>query len=140
MRRRDRASTRVQRYVCGLLGRPLERDPPLWQLHLIDGNGGGSAVYTRTHHSVADGIALVRLLLSMTDDEPGATHFLPPVATAGATALGKELLLPADRRTVPKGRMGEHQHVRGPGRSRWRTSRPSATHTAPPWTTCSVPQ
>jgi WS/DGAT/MGAT family acyltransferase len=50
---------------------PLSRERPLWEMHLIDGYDGGSAVYSRLHHSLADGIALVRVLLSMTDANPG---------------------------------------------------------------------
>jgi diacylglycerol O-acyltransferase / wax synthase len=71
----------LHRYVSEHMSRPLDRDRPLWQAHLIDGFDGGSAVYTRIHHSVADGIALVRLLLSMTDDQPDGGLFQPPSAS-----------------------------------------------------------
>jgi diacylglycerol O-acyltransferase / wax synthase len=71
----------LHRYVSEHMSRPLDRDRPLWQAHLIDGFEGGSAVYTRIHHSVADGIALVRLLLSMTDDQPDGGLFQPPSAS-----------------------------------------------------------
>jgi len=65
----DRA---LQRYVNRFVSTPLERDRPLWQMHLIDGYAGGSAVYSRLHHALADGIALTRVLLSMTDASPDA--------------------------------------------------------------------
>ncbi|MGN6130754.1 MAG: wax ester/triacylglycerol synthase domain-containing protein, partial [Nocardioidaceae bacterium] len=65
----DRA---LQRYVNRFISTPLERDRPLWQMHLIDGYGEGAAVYSRLHHSLADGIALTRVLLSMTDATPDA--------------------------------------------------------------------
>jgi diacylglycerol O-acyltransferase / wax synthase len=72
----DRAA--LHRYVSEQMSRPLDRDRPLWEAHLIDGYDGGAAVYTRIHHAVADGIALVRLLMSMTDDRPDAPLFRPP--------------------------------------------------------------
>jgi diacylglycerol O-acyltransferase / wax synthase len=72
----------LHRYVSEQMCRPLDRDRPLWQAHLIDGYDGGAAVYTRIHHSVADGIALVRLLLSMTDDQPEGSLFEPPAVAS----------------------------------------------------------
>lgn len=65
----------LQSYVNGHIGRPLDRDRPLWEIHLIDGYGDGSAVYSRLHHALADGIALLQVLLSLTDGEPD-----PPAA------------------------------------------------------------
>jgi WS/DGAT/MGAT family acyltransferase len=62
----------LQAYIDEHLGVPLRRDRPLWEMHLIDGYGGGSAVYSRLHHAMADGIALMRVLLSLTDPEPDA--------------------------------------------------------------------
>ncbi|HEY7202104.1 MAG TPA: WS/DGAT domain-containing protein, partial [Candidatus Dormibacteraeota bacterium] len=38
----------------------------LWQMHLVD-HAGGSALVSRIHHAIADGIALVQVLLSLTD-------------------------------------------------------------------------
>ncbi len=63
----DRA---LQDYVNQFIGRPLGRDKPLWEMHLIDGYGAGSAVYARLHHAMADGIALTQVLLSLTDESP----------------------------------------------------------------------
>ena len=40
---------------------------PLWQFHLIERYDGGSAVVMRIHHCYADGIALIQVMLSMTD-------------------------------------------------------------------------
>src|SRR6266446_3272871 len=40
---------------------------PLWQFHLVDGYEDGSAVVVRIHHCYADGIALIQVMLSMTD-------------------------------------------------------------------------
>jgi WS/DGAT/MGAT family acyltransferase len=53
----------------------------MWQFHLVENYDGGSALIARIHHSYADGIALVRVMLSMTDaspDGPPAMPFDPP--------------------------------------------------------------
>ena len=52
---------------------PLDRDHPLWRVHLISGYGSGSAIFLRIHHSLGDGIALTRVLLSLTRGDPDAT-------------------------------------------------------------------
>ncbi|WP_029652294.1 wax ester/triacylglycerol synthase family O-acyltransferase [Marinobacter daepoensis] len=43
---------------------------PLWQIHYIDNYEGGCALLIRIHHCIADGISLVRVLLSLTDRTP----------------------------------------------------------------------
>ncbi len=58
--------------VSDLMSEPLDFSKPLWQMHVIDGYEGGSVVLTRIHHCIADGIALVRVMLSLTDDSPKA--------------------------------------------------------------------
>ncbi len=66
----DRA---LQDYIAGRLDRPLRRDRPLWEIHVLHGYGEGTAVYSRLHHSLADGIALTKVLLSLTDAGPEGT-------------------------------------------------------------------
>ena len=67
----------VRAYVDRHLGRPLRRDRPLWELHVLTGLAEGTAVYSRLHHSMADGFALMEVLLSMTDDRSEAPAELP---------------------------------------------------------------
>ncbi|MCA9948485.1 MAG: wax ester/triacylglycerol synthase family O-acyltransferase [Anaerolineales bacterium] len=62
----------LQDLVSDLMGTPLDYSKPLWQAYLIDSYEGGCAVIFRLHHCIADGIALVRVMLSMTDDSPDA--------------------------------------------------------------------
>ena len=52
------------------MSEPCDRRHPLWEMHLIDGHRGGSVVYSRLHHALADGIALNEVLLSLTDATP----------------------------------------------------------------------
>jgi WS/DGAT/MGAT family acyltransferase len=73
----------LQAFMSDLISTPLDRTRPLWQFHLVEGYGNGSVLAGRLHHSIADGIALMRVLLSMTDFSPD----VPP-------ALGEP---PADR-------------------------------------------
>jgi WS/DGAT/MGAT family acyltransferase len=56
--------------VSDLMSTPLDFTKPLWQCHLIEGVGRGSAVLMRLHHCIGDGLALVHVLLSMTDRVP----------------------------------------------------------------------
>lgn len=60
----------LQRYVSRLMSIPLERDQPLWQVHIVHGYRGGSAMVARFHHALADGTALARVLVELTDDDP----------------------------------------------------------------------
>lgn len=57
----------LERFVSRLASTPLDPARPLWQFHLIEGYRGGSALVARIHHCYADGIALVQVLLSLTD-------------------------------------------------------------------------
>jgi WS/DGAT/MGAT family acyltransferase len=59
----------LQQYVEAQMCRPLDRAHPLWEVHLLDGYGSGSAVLTRFHHALADGMALAEVLLSLTDED-----------------------------------------------------------------------
>lgn len=71
----------LQALVSRLATTPLDPARPRWQFHLVDRYDGGSAVIVRIHHCYADGIALVRVLLSMTDASakgPPAMPFNPP--------------------------------------------------------------
>jgi WS/DGAT/MGAT family acyltransferase len=53
-----------------LASRQLDPSKPLWQLHLIEEYGEGCALICCLHHCIGDGLALVHVLLSLTDTEP----------------------------------------------------------------------
>ena len=57
----------LERFVSQLASTPLDQTKPLWQFHLVESYHGGSALVARIHHCYADGIALVQVLLSLTD-------------------------------------------------------------------------
>jgi diacylglycerol O-acyltransferase / wax synthase len=77
----------LEELVSHLIVSPLDRHKPLWDMYLIDGFGGGMAMLSRTHHCIADGIALSRVLLSLTDTQPDA-GIAPPRERAGRGLLG----------------------------------------------------
>ena len=54
--------------ACGELAiTPLDANRPLWQMHLVETYEGGSALVARIHHCIGDGIALISVMLSITD-------------------------------------------------------------------------
>ena len=65
---RDKAT--LQRMISDLSIIPMDKTKPLWKVHIIENYGEGCVLFVRIHHAIADGIALIRLLLSMTDTEP----------------------------------------------------------------------
>jgi len=54
----------------GLMSEPLPEDRPLWQLHLVQNYGAGSALILRFEHTVADGSAMMQVLQTLTDASP----------------------------------------------------------------------
>jgi diacylglycerol O-acyltransferase / wax synthase len=49
---------------------PLDRSRPLWSLTVYEGyRGTRSAIHARIHHSIGDGLALMQLLLGLTDEQ-----------------------------------------------------------------------
>ena len=73
-----KAGTReLQALVSRLISTPLDPARPMWQFCLVDDFAGGSAVILRIHHCYADGIALVRVMLSMTDSGPAGPPAMP---------------------------------------------------------------
>ena len=109
----DRA---LEEYVEEQASRPLPHDRPMWELHLVDGYARGSALYSRCHHSLADGMALMQVLLSLTDpapeDETAVDPDEQPPDDDGAQSGTSGLLSPlADLAAVP---VGVAQHVLSP--------------------------
>ncbi|MDE2080661.1 MAG: wax ester/triacylglycerol synthase family O-acyltransferase [Burkholderiales bacterium] len=67
-RRRGESQRQALQRLCGeLASTPLDPARPLWQFALIEHYEGGSAVIARVHHCIGDGIALISVMLSITD-------------------------------------------------------------------------
>jgi WS/DGAT/MGAT family acyltransferase len=99
----------LERFAANMVSTPLDDSKPRWQFTLIDNYQGGAAVVSRIHHCIADGIALVGVMLKLTDatpdgDAPELEDPMPaaaPVGEEGATGDGdhepdllKQLLAP----------------------------------------------
>jgi len=65
--RRGEGDDELEALVSKLVSMPLDHRYPLWQFQLVTNYKRGSAVILRIHHCYADGIALIQVLLSMTD-------------------------------------------------------------------------
>ena len=52
------------------MSRQLDLSRPLWDFYLIKGYGPGCALVGRVHHCLADGPALMHVLLTLTDRKP----------------------------------------------------------------------
>src|SRR5688572_584509 len=70
----------LEELVSELASTPLDYERPLWQFHVVDNYAGGGALITRIHHCYADGIALVQVMLSMTDTSAAASLEMPAQA------------------------------------------------------------
>ncbi len=71
----------LQGLTARLAVQPLDPAHPLWQFHLVENYNGTTAMVTRMHHCIADGIALVGVMLSLTDASPPPA---PPKRPRGA--------------------------------------------------------
>ncbi|MBS0578527.1 MAG: wax ester/triacylglycerol synthase family O-acyltransferase [Proteobacteria bacterium] len=67
---------------------PFSPGRPLWTFHLVENYQAGSAVIVRIHHCYADGIALIQVLLALTDESPAGAGAGHPVQRAGKSDEG----------------------------------------------------
>ncbi|RKG76436.1 wax ester/triacylglycerol synthase family O-acyltransferase [Corallococcus sp. CA049B] len=87
----------LEALVGDWLGVPLDRSRPLWHIHLVRGAPGGDVLLARLHHCISDGIALARVLLSLTEPvDAGA------VPEAEARDEGSDAQLPSEVERPPR--------------------------------------
>ncbi|TQN48891.1 diacylglycerol O-acyltransferase [Humibacillus xanthopallidus] len=109
----------LQHHIEGYLDRPLDHAHPLWELHLIDGHGQGAAMFLRIHHSLADGIALTRVLLSLTEGDPAdaagmaVSTVVPPDTTLSGAMDSPEVVAAVEAAVETLEHLDEHlgQHA-----------------------------
>ena len=53
-------------FVGDLMSSPLDMKRPLWDAHIVGNYKGGTVLVTRIHHCIADGTALMHVLLGLT--------------------------------------------------------------------------
>ncbi len=66
----------LEELVSELASTPLDQTKPLWQFHFVENYVGGPVVISRIHHCYADGIALVQVMLSLTEVSAEASNRL----------------------------------------------------------------
>ena len=92
----------LQDAVSLLTSTPLDLSRPLWQFHLIENFEECCALVMRFHHSIADGMALVHVILSLTDTDPDAPWPMFPLDGAGRRSRRRGGLLgPVRSRLAP---------------------------------------
>lgn len=64
----------LEALVSELASTPLDHTKPLWQFHFVENFIGGPVVVCRIHHCYADGIALVQVMLSLTESSAEASN------------------------------------------------------------------
>jgi WS/DGAT/MGAT family acyltransferase len=84
----------LEQYVAALTTQSLDPYKPLWQMTVVENYSGdgvaGSAVIVRIHHCIADGIALIGVMYSLTDTEADAPEEgVEPEALRRAREKGK---------------------------------------------------
>ncbi len=76
----------LQSRVAELAMQPLDAAHPLWRFDLVEQHEGGSALIARIHHCIADGIALISVMMSLVDGGQAPPKQEP--RSAGKTRTG----------------------------------------------------
>jgi diacylglycerol O-acyltransferase len=88
----------LQQLVGEMMGQPLDPNKPLWVFYVVENYVQGSALICRLHHCIADGLALVQVLLATTDLDPDTQWIGPlPVPEEEEDSLLEQLFRPAIR-------------------------------------------
>ena len=75
----DSSEAVLMKKVMQVYEKPLDRGKPLWELHLFTGlRGGHSAILTKIHHCLADGVSGMELLAVTMSTHPDAPAPTPP--------------------------------------------------------------
>ncbi len=118
----DEAALRA--LVDELASTPLDPARPLWQVHLVERVGAGSAMVLRYHHCIGDGTAMMTVASRLFDMPRGSPVRLPipprpepdlvdraGLVVGGAAALVSQLLKAADPPSPFKGEFGAAKRV-----------------------------
>ena len=93
----------LMKLVGQLMSTPLDRDVSLWKFHVVHGLGSGSALICRIHHAIADGIALLRVLLNLTESEGDDLLEAPNRTSAALANRGSLTVTPGKLIDVARG-------------------------------------
>ena len=78
--------------VSRIVGRPMDRSRPLWEVYVIDGlHRGRWALLTKYHHATIDGAAGQLMLKILTDTDPDAPGRRRPLRRRRVRTTGADL-------------------------------------------------
>ena len=78
---------RLEALAGRLFSQVMDRNKPLWEIHVVDGLGGGrGALIVRIHHALADGISGAALLKILFDATPEGSRAVPQPPPTGFPA------------------------------------------------------
>jgi diacylglycerol O-acyltransferase len=61
--------------ISRVAGRPLDRDKPLWEIHVVEGlERGHVAFIAKVHHTLADGVSSAEMLMAVMGGEADLAH------------------------------------------------------------------
>lgn len=92
------AADQLAEQVARIIGRPMDRRHPLWEVYVIEGLGDGRwAMLSKTHHATIDGAAGVMMMQILNQNSPDEPWPFEPVEWEGEEAPTDSELL---RRTT----------------------------------------
>ena len=80
---------KLRQFISEEMSVPLSPDRPLWKLILIPYKKNQLAIVVKLHHSIADGIALIKVLLSLARVSPEGAFFEPEDEIVHKPSYGK---------------------------------------------------
>jgi diacylglycerol O-acyltransferase / wax synthase len=83
--------SQLKAYVGQLAMQALSKERPLWQIILVQNYKGSTALISRVHHCIGDGIALVAVMLSLTDQDGGVVAAASGVKASSSTTTGNPI-------------------------------------------------
>jgi len=97
----------LRAFINGIISAPLDPRRPLWLFHCIGNYNGGSVLFGQLHHAIGDGVALMLVLLSLTDltPDPEVSHSPNPFTAMlrGRSAEGLRQAREVAEQVMPDG-------------------------------------
>lgn len=107
----------LQEFVSSVASQPLDHHRPLWRIHFVPRYREGSLLVVRVHHALADGFALLSILLSLSDQTVKFNVPAPsverswPVGKGVVSSFAHLVGSPVDPPTALKGPLGVEKRV-----------------------------
>lgn len=70
VRLEDSGESALRAHLDRMVAQPLDLSRPLWEMHFVERRGAPPALAFRIHHCIADGVALVRVMLALSGEAP----------------------------------------------------------------------